>query len=149
MADKQINTIADEIMSMFSILIAKFFKLSFETRQKKKISRILIDALMIIDNCNEKQMTMSDIGRRLDIKKPNVTRLADKLCELKLVNRINNENDRRKIFIELSKTGKEFLADYKKEFKNLLIDILKKLKKANIEHIKEIIKIGKRIFTNN
>ena len=146
MADKELDSLTDDIFSMLSVLISKFFKLNFETRQKKKISRIYLDTLMIIDNCADKQIKMSELSKRLEMPKPNVTKLIDKLIELKFVIRINDENDRRVIFIKLTKDGRDFLIEFRNEFKIQLKEIMKKLNKSNISLIKEIIILSKKLF---
>lgn len=44
-------------------------------------------------------------------KSPNSTRLMDKLCDKKLINRIRCENDRRVVHIEISKGGLDLLEN--------------------------------------
>ena len=40
---------------------------------------------------------------------PNVTRLMDKLCDKQLIERIPSKNDRRVVFITITKKGLELL----------------------------------------
>ncbi len=72
----------------------KSFKISI---QQYNILRILRGA--------EKAITVNDVKDRMIQKSPNSTRLMDKLCEKKLIERIRCENDRRLVHIKISHKG--------------------------------------------
>lgn len=61
-----------------------------------------------------KKLTMSGIGCHLMVPKPHVTALVDKLISEEMVERLNDEKDRRIIYIELTEKGKKAFAEIKK-----------------------------------
>lgn len=52
-----------------------------------------------------KAITVNEVKERMIQKSPNATRLMDKLCEKKLIDRRRCENDRRVVFIEINRKG--------------------------------------------
>jgi DNA-binding MarR family transcriptional regulator len=144
--NNEIDKITSEMCIILSILITKFMKMKFETRTKKKISRNYLDTLMIINSKEDKKITMGELGKRIDMPKPNVTKLIDKLIELKFVKRINSENDRRVIFIQMTKEGNDFLSDFMKEFKIILKKHISTMSKSDLKSIKNIFTILKKII---
>lgn len=71
---------------------------------------------------NEKgSLTVSQLACNLDICKPNITPLIQKLIDKGYVERNTDEKDRRYIYIRLSDDGKEFL----KLHKRMLLEDLK------------------------
>lgn len=59
---------------------------------------------------DEGSMTVSDISRRFNIAKPNITPLVDRLFEAGYVDRQHDDNDRRVVNIVLMPAGAEKLA---------------------------------------
>ncbi len=56
-------------------------------------------------------MSTTQIGRILDISKPNVTPIIDKLIALNFVKRETNTEDRRIINISITASGREYLEE--------------------------------------
>jgi MarR family transcriptional regulator, organic hydroperoxide resistance regulator len=80
-------------------------------------------------------LTVTELGKALNISKTNVTPLVQKLIDKELVNRIYDEVDRRYIRIDLTAAGKEFLSKHK----NLVIKNLKtKITKFNEEDLEKL-----------
>ncbi len=52
-----------------------------------------------------KEIMVTEVKERMIQKSPNATRLMDKLCEKKLIERSRCENDRRVVFVKISKKG--------------------------------------------
>lgn len=61
-----------------------------------------------------KQLAMGDLSERLQVTKPNITLLIDKLERLGYVERASTPHDRRVIMIKLSRAGDEFVETYMK-----------------------------------
>ena len=71
---------------------------------------------------------------------PNATRLMDKLCDKKLINRVRCEEDRRVVFVEITDTGlqilkqiddkgvPDFLQKITEEEAKIISDILDKIR---------------------
>ena len=71
------------------------------SEQQYNILRILRGAV--------KEITVTEVKERMIQKSPNTTRLMDKLCEKKLIERIRCENDRRVVFVKISRGGLDLL----------------------------------------
>lgn len=56
-----------------------------------------------------KAITVNEVKERMIQKSPNATRLMDKLCEKKLIDRRRCENDRRVVFIQINRKGLDLL----------------------------------------
>ena len=52
-----------------------------------------------------KEISVTEVRERMIQKSPNATRLMDKLCDKKLIERIRCENDRRVVFVKITKKG--------------------------------------------
>ena len=78
--------------------------------------------------------TVSDVARNLNISKPNMTPIIDNLVNNDLVIRYEDPNDRRKILLNLSQKGHEFLDEKKKKILSLLSSQL-----ANLESKEDLI----------
>ena len=71
------------------------------SEQQYNILRILRGA--------DKEITVTEIKDRMIQKSPNTTRLMDKLCDKKLIERSRCENDRRVVFEKISKKGLDLI----------------------------------------
>ena len=78
--------------------ILKPYKIS---EQQYNILRILRGA--------QNEITVTEVKERMIQKSPNTTRLMDKLCEKKLIDRKRCESDRRVVFTKINKKGLELL----------------------------------------
>ncbi|MGI9530784.1 MarR family winged helix-turn-helix transcriptional regulator [Lutimonas sp.] len=67
------------------------------SEQQYNILRILRGA--------KKEIMVAEVKERMIQKSPNSTRLMDKLCEKGLIERSRCENDRRVVFVKISKKG--------------------------------------------
>ncbi len=56
-----------------------------------------------------KQITVTEVKERMIQKSPNTTRLMDKLCDKKLIDRNRCESDRRVVFVKITKKGLDLL----------------------------------------
>ncbi len=86
-----LDNIANKILKPYNI-----------SEQQYNILRILRGA--------GKEITVNTIKKRMIQKSPNSTRLMDKLCDKKLINRVRCESDRRVVYIEISKDGLDLLG---------------------------------------
>ena len=85
-----LDQIGSELLKPFNI-----------SEQQYNILRILRGAA--------KEITVTDVKERMIQKSPNTTRLMDKLCEKKLIDRTRCENDRRVVYAKISKKGLNLL----------------------------------------
>ncbi len=85
-----LNTIGNNILKPFNI-----------TEQQYNILRILRGA--------GKSIKVNNVKERMIERAPNATRLMDKLCDKGLIVRSRCENDRRVVYVEISKKGLQLL----------------------------------------
>lgn len=57
------------------------------------------------------QMKVQIVKERMIERAPNATRLMDKLCEKNLISRKRCEEDRRVVYVEITKDGLQLLSD--------------------------------------
>lgn len=69
-----------------------------------KISEQQYNILRILRGAGE-AITVNEVKERMIQKSPNATRLMDKLCDKKLIERTRCENDRRVVFIKITRKG--------------------------------------------
>lgn len=82
-----------------------FFKTYGLSPQQYNILRILRGA--------KEPIKVQTIKERMVERAPNLTRLTDKLCDKKLINRIAFPEDRRVVLIEITKRGLDLLDKIK------------------------------------
>lgn len=95
--------------------ILKPFELSI---QQYNILRILRGA--------KEQITVQTVKDRMIEKSPNITRLMDKLCAKFLIERVRCENDRRVVYVKISKLGLQTLHQIKMDDAESLLSKLSK-----------------------
>lgn len=93
-----------------------FFKPFGISPQQYNILRILRGA--------NKPLKVQTIKERMLERAPNATRLMDKLCNKDLINRLSCEDDRRVVFIEITKNGLDLLKEIDQDFKEDLLENL-------------------------
>jgi len=76
------------------------------------------------------------VKERMIERAPNATRLMDKLCDKKLIERERCDDDRRVVFVEINKKG---LALLKKIDTELNIDFLNKLTEEEAQKLSDIL----------
>ena len=97
----------------------EFFKPFGLSPQQYNILRILKGA--------GESIKVQTIKERMVERSPNATRLMDKLFAKKLINRMNCENDRRVVYVEITKNGQELLEQIaSKNKENLLGNLSEK-----------------------
>ncbi len=66
----------------------------------------------------KKMVSVNTVKERMVEKSPNTTRLMDKLIDKKLISRERCEDDRRVVYVEITKKGLDLLALIDEEFKD-------------------------------
>jgi DNA-binding MarR family transcriptional regulator len=143
MFDDILDKIADELVSLFPLFFKNLMK-SSRGNKDLELSRVHMDIMFILNEF--KQLTMSDIAKRLFISKPYNTLLVDRLIDLGMVGRFPDDEDRRIINIRLTEKGIRYLKEYKESNKKniktklsiLNADELEQLL-SSLQNIKEII----------
>ena len=79
-----------------------------ELLKPRNISEQQYNILRILRGAG-KEISVTEVKERMIQKSPNATRLMDKLCDKKLIERIRCENDRRVVYVKISKKGLELI----------------------------------------
>ena len=97
--------------------------------------------------CQRQQlMSTSQIGKRLDISKPNVTPIIDKLDSLGFVQRVNNEKDRRVIDVAITPEGKNYVLQMRDTLYKKSKAVFSQLPEAELnEHMIAVNRILKKL----
>lgn len=83
-----------------------------------------------------KSISVNDVKKRMIQKSPNSTRLMDKLCEKKYIERSRCENDRRVVFVKITTKGLKLLDTIKMdEFDQ----VMKKLTESEAKLLNELL----------
>ena len=69
-------------------------------------------ALLLVVGLEGGLHTVRGLAARLEVSKPVVTRALNSLTALGLVLRRIDERDRRSVFVDLTKPGEDFMADF-------------------------------------
>lgn len=88
--------------------------------------------------------SVSHIGKELDISKPNMTPIIDKLVQNEVVVRYEDPKDRRRILVDITPKGHKILKSGKKKFVD---DFSDKLSKLSVEELEELSIAIKNFYT--
>lgn len=92
-----------------------------ELLKPHKISEQQYNILRILRGA-AKEITVTEVKERMIQKSPNTTRLMDKLCDKKLIDRSRCESDRRVVFVKITKKG---------------LDLLERINMSDLDHYME------------
>jgi DNA-binding MarR family transcriptional regulator len=105
----------------------EFFKSFGISPQQYNILRILKGA--------DKPLNVQTIKDRMLERSPNATRLMDKLCAKKYIERCSSEHDRRVVKIVITKEGKTFLDSIPNNFNSELLKNLNENEAEQLSHL--------------
>lgn len=105
-----------------------FFKSFGISPQQYNILRILKGA--------DEPLNVQTIKDRMLERSPNATRLMDKLCSKKYIERCPSEHDRRVVKIAITNEGKDFLESIPNNFNK---DLLKNLSEEEAEQLSSLL----------
>ena len=91
--------------------------------------------LRILNGANEPLKVQLIKDRMID-RSPNATRLMDKLCEKKLIDRIPCLGDRRVVHITITNKGKQLLNDISDNFND---EILKNINESEATQLSDLL----------
>ncbi|KKR08507.1 MAG: Transcriptional regulator, MarR family [Parcubacteria group bacterium GW2011_GWC2_39_14] len=112
-----------------------------KTTQISAEKMIQFEALSFINS--QEKTRMKDLARLFGITPPSITCFINKLEDKKLLSRKHEKQDRRNVYLELTKTGKKFLETTQKNIKSKMINFLSPL---NEKDKKDLINIYQKLF---
>jgi MarR family 2-MHQ and catechol resistance regulon transcriptional repressor len=83
----------------------------------------------------EGKLHVTEIGNRLRIAKAQMTKLTDKLVDLKLVERQTDVTDRRTCIITLSPRGKAVLEEHRASIMNAIRETMRQLSDEDLRNL--------------
>lgn len=101
-------------------------------------------AYLIIDLLRSKELSMQEIGTRMDLEKSSVTRMVKILIRDGYLHRREHESDRRIILISLTEKGHKTALTAKKTREEYYGRIISRLPRG---HVREVMKGAEVMFT--
>lgn len=113
--------------------------------QIEQINLGQLKVLELVSMADRGRVAMSDIAQFLQITPASATVAVDKMVKSGWLKRVDDENDRRKVFIELASEKKEHWQKMKEEQNKRLADFLNVL---SDDQQQELISIMKTLISN-
>ena len=143
------RSIDDEIKTRFAnnkqrfitnlIFTSNWFQNQFvEFLKPFKISQQQFNILRILRGAG-KPLTMNDIKELMIDKFPNTTRISNKMIEKGLIKRERSENDRRIVYLSITKQGLELLEEIDKDNTTKHLACLDKLSDAEAKEFSHLL----------
>ena len=138
---KKLDEIADDLIDSILVLSRRVSKGSPHPGAKKfDPSRFVLKKVQEFG-----PIRMSEIGRHMEISKPYMTALVDKLICEDLVERSTEPGDRRVVNIRITGKGRAVLREFKKDARETVIMRLSSLDSQDVSSLHESVKNIKRI----
>ena len=139
--DKKLESIVDDLHFSFHLLSRRIAR-EENARSMKRFdpSRFVLAAVM-----KHGPIRMSEIGKRMDISKPYMTALVDKLIQEGLVERIPDVRDRRVINVAITRAGRDALKEFRRNARKVIMENLSSLTSDDISELYVSLKTIRRI----
>jgi DNA-binding MarR family transcriptional regulator len=144
MKNNNLEIIVDNLFSLFPLFHKKLLHPS-DCFIKKDISPSHFHILVMLSETDK--MSVSEIGKKLSISKPNMTPLIDKLVEERMVERLPDSKDRRIINIAITSKGVEYIDTTKAQISSNLESKLMSLSADELEELSCSLKIMNNILS--
>jgi DNA-binding MarR family transcriptional regulator len=141
--DKKLESIADDMFFSFHVFFRRVAR--EETTQSTRRfdpSRFVLAAVM-----KQGPIPMSEIGKRMDISKPYMTALVDKLIREGLVKRIPDVHDRRVVNVVITRAGRDTLKEFRKNTRKIIMENLSSLTSDDVSALHESLKTIRDIMS--
>ena len=135
------NRVFEEIMGDALVYIT-LFKRELNQLNEQKFMKTLL-WLTLIDEYGSP--SISNLGKKINVSKSQMTSRVDQLVEDGMIERINDTEDRRIIRIQLTKNGKDFLKNSKKMIEGSMNELIDPLIVEDLENLRTSIQTIKKI----
>jgi len=136
MTDIIIDQLAKEFAELVPQIIKNVVK-PFENVSKNALGPMQLGLLNFLKD--EDSISMTEIVKKLNVSKQQLTKLTDKLAEKNYIIRVNDLEDRRSIKISVTKIGIEFLNEYEKQILDLMKTRFEKLSDENLRELQSAV----------
>jgi DNA-binding MarR family transcriptional regulator len=140
MENETINELVDELTCTLPALHKKMWAVNYSLLIETDINKSHVGLLFTLYRAENMTLTMSSLGKALAISKPNVTTTVDKLVALNFVERINDFDDRRLVYIKMTKEGIIFIEQWRANLKNAFKKILLNYSDNEVKLLKGTVK---------
>ena len=110
---------------------------------KFKLNRTEIELLMLLEH--KPGMAFKDYGKIMRIEKSSFTYLVDLLETKELINKIDDEEDRRRKYLELTQKGKDTIIKLKELHHEFMQERLKIFSEAELKDLKNAVETIERL----
>lgn len=118
MENQAVEQIVDDLFEILPVIRKKLINV-LDEGSKGEISHYHFILLNMIGK--SAALSVSEIGDRISISRPQMTAMIDKLVSMELVTRVPDTNDRRIIRISITPAGKNLLSRARKRIKMRLV----------------------------
>lgn len=132
---RKLDEIADDLMDSILVLSRKVHREGHQGGMKFDPSRFVLKKVHHLGT-----VSMSEIGRHMEISKPYMTALVDKLIAEGLVERIEDPDDRRVVKIRITAAGRNIHKEFTKRAREAVVSRLSSLDSEDIESFHESVK---------
>lgn len=136
MTDIIIDQLAKEFAELVPQIIKNVVK-PFENVSKNSLGPMQLGLLNFLKH--EDSISMTEIVKKLNVSKQQLTKLTDKLAEKNYIIRVNDLEDRRSIKISVTEIGIEFLNEYEKQILDLMKTRFEKLSDENLRELQSAV----------
>lgn len=122
-------------------VIENFTKLFYETESlalKQGIKCLTTTELHVIEAIGDQSLSMNNLSDKLGITMGTATVAINKLSNKGFIIRKRSDNDRRKVFVSLSKKGENALTYHNNFHKMIISSITKNIETENLEIFTEV-----------
>jgi DNA-binding MarR family transcriptional regulator len=135
--------VTDDLMTLLFEIHNKLFKFN-EIGKGDVFPQSHIKTIFYLHH--KKSVSITDIAKCIDVSKSNMTPIIDKLIEEGFVERFNDPKDRRKINVQLTDKGENFIKEKLDDLKCILANKISILENDELENLGELIKEMKNII---
>ena len=132
--EKRFENIMGSIIELLPLINKKFLR-EDELFKSEKLFPSHIQILLALSK--NKQMTMTEISKQINVINSNLTPLVDKLIKEGYLKRQTSKKDRRVVYISITTQGKQFVMQHKKYVVELLSERFSTLDEQQLEALEQ------------
>jgi DNA-binding MarR family transcriptional regulator len=148
MGKDNLEKVTDDLLSVLPLILRsihrKMIKTTF-TASGAEITPLHFRIMHLLSKTGK--LEMAKIGKQLQIARPQMTHLIDKLVELNIVERQAGTSDRRTISISLTESGKKNLEKHKKLMRKNTLKALSAFSDEDVAALSAALASLKELFT--
>ena len=123
-----LDSVTDELFSTLPLIHRSIRRKLFKTAMggfNKDITPPLFEIIKLLEE--SKSLHIAEIGDKLQIARPQMTHLIDRLVEMETVERQTGTEDRRMINVTLTASGKKMLKEHEDDIRRATTEMLANL----------------------